>query len=153
MLMHSGTSFRPVTRFTLDSLRSTIFEMLEFRYGSILPFDCSRFHRVQSNIAPVTALPGTTGHGPFVILRDGAFRHHDFDLPFSQGTVVVVTNITKRIQGCWDPDDFIALYGSERVSPIDCATGKTVRTMSVGEFFRLLKDEDVSRGRLKLKVC
>ena len=77
-----------------------------------------------------------------------------FDAALAAGLPLCVEDAHLRLQGEWDPQAFIARYGSLAVSPIDCLTGEPAPgKWWVQKYFDILLRGDTSSGMLKLKVC
>lgn len=66
----------------------------------------------------------------------------------------MVDEVGGRLQGRWTPEDFIADYGSQKITVIDYTDGAEKHQRStVDEFFRILASPNDCDRALKLKVC
>jgi hypothetical protein len=73
----------------------------------------------------------------------------DFLHDWSRGLPVVITNVL--LQGTWDPQYFINVFGDEEATIVNCETGQT-KKVKVKVYFGWFLNSDKDTGIWKLKV-
>ncbi|KAK9761139.1 hypothetical protein K7432_014169, partial [Basidiobolus ranarum] len=63
-----------------------------------------------------------------------------FQEKWRRGETIVIRNLLSKINLDWSPSYFIEHYGEEIADMVDCTTGCTVASMTVGDFFRGFSD-------------
>jgi hypothetical protein len=75
----------------------------------------------------------------------------EFQRYWGQGIPVVITHV--KLQGSWDPEYFIDMFGDKNVTIQNCETGKT-RVVLLEKFFRDFgKPREKDAEIWKVKVC
>ena len=85
--------------------------------------------------------------------KDGMCERSQFEAALTAGVPLCIENAHLRLQGEWNPEAFIAKYGSMIVSPIDSLTGEYAPgEWTVERYFNYLVSGDTTFRILKLKV-
>ena len=85
--------------------------------------------------------------------KNGVCERTHFEAALAAGRPLCIEDAHLQLQGEWDPQAFIAKYGSLAVVPIDSLTGEDAPgKWWVGKYFDMLVRGDTSAGMLKLKV-
>ncbi|ORY03967.1 hypothetical protein K493DRAFT_404815 [Basidiobolus meristosporus CBS 931.73] len=66
----------------------------------------------------------------------------NFQERWRNGETVVIRDLLDKIKLDWSPNYFIEHYGDEAADMVDCSTGYTVTSKTVGDFFRGFSDMD-----------
>ena len=75
----------------------------------------------------------------------------EFQRIWGRDQPIVVTGVEHKLQGQWTPDYFARIYGSEKVTLVDCETELT-QPSTVGDFFENFDLVGKGAQILKLKV-
>ncbi|RPD78042.1 hypothetical protein L226DRAFT_458614 [Lentinus tigrinus ALCF2SS1-7] len=85
-------------------------------------------------------------------LSEGSFTRAHFVELWASGMPVVVSNVDRRLQGRWNPEELSHDYGSEKVFPVDCETNEAAKKpWKAKEFFQYLQNPDAKKPPMKLK--
>jgi hypothetical protein len=77
--------------------------------------------------------------------------HGLFQRSWSQGEPIVVTDLQHILQGRWTPEYFVEVYGSEKITVVDCDSEQQFKS-TVADFFLSFGAAEEKKQVLKLKV-
>lgn len=159
---HYVRDLRPVTRFRMDELETTISDMGTILIENKMELSSTIVPETDSS-SPPTPIdrhdpsdpvdPSGVGTLPFHVFAAGGLTDEIFVPLWAKGQTVVVTGLLDVLQFKWTPDEFIRRYGSQICHVVDCDdNSQTPIAMNVEEFFSQFGNYEGRTTCLKLKV-
>lgn len=158
---HYVRDLRPVTRFRMDELETTISDMGTILIENKMELSSTIVPETDSS-SPPTPIdrhdpsdpvdPSGVGTLPFHVFAAGGLTDEIFVPLWAKGQTVVVTGLLDVLQFKWTPDEFIRRYGSQICHVVDCDdNSQTPIAMNVEEFFSQFGNYEGRTTCLKLK--